>query len=225
MDLQGQIIKSTHVFFRAGFLYKIALEASKKVENEPEQALVSLIFSYNSLEAFINETATSCEIFSGGRRTDKERDFYYLINQMQDNRESTAEKYHKAKEHFTGERWDKGGKVFQNFALLTSLRNELIHRKSEVVKQEKVIGGEKSEIDLCSIRKKLYSRLIDKKLVTNIDPTAYESWIDSVQNPRFAKWCCETALNMTTEFFSYLPEGHFKNRMMEQMSFQADENG
>jgi hypothetical protein len=225
MDFRGKIIKSTHVFFRSGFLYKIALEASNKVENEPEQALVSLIFSYNSLEAFINETAMSCEIFSGGRRTNKERDFYDLINQMQDDQVSTAEKYHTAKEYFTDKRWDRGGKVFQNFTLLTLLRNELIHRKSEVVKQEKVIGGEKSEIDLCSIRKKLYSRLKDKKLVTNIDPTADESWIDSVQNPQFAKWCCETALDMTTEFFSYLPEGHFKNKMMEQMSFQPYVNG
>ncbi|WP_417698642.1 hypothetical protein [Psychromonas sp.] len=69
------MIKRKRGFVAAVTLYEIAVDARDRTEEHPEQALVSLIFSFNALEAFINETVTCCKVTLGGRFAEHEKTF------------------------------------------------------------------------------------------------------------------------------------------------------
>lgn len=213
-------ITGRHSHIRCHLLFSIALNAQKKVKTEPEQALVSLIFSYSALEAFINETLCVREQFSGGRLTEEEKKFYTLMLQLQEKKDSTEQKYHLSKILFTGHPWEKGNNAFQRFDFLKKLRNELIHKKSETTETTRDVGLRETAINLPKHTRSLIKGLKQRGLIDETNEMG--SWLDSIQNEKFAKWCCDTAIIMTDEFIEMLPEGRYKVIFKGMLEFQRN---
>ncbi|MFL9766901.1 hypothetical protein [Vibrio cyclitrophicus] len=215
MKIKG---KTSHV--RCHLLFSIALDAQSRVANEPEQALVSLIFSYSALEAFINESLSVTEQFSGGRRSDDEKKFYALMLQLQEKKDSTEQKYHMSKILFTGSPWQKGDEPFQRFDFLKRLRNELIHKKSETTETVKNLSTQETSVTLSKNTRNLIKGLKERQLID--ETTENGSWLDAIQNEKFAKWCCDTAIIMSDAFIDMLPSSKFQEIFKEMLEFQRN---
>ncbi|WP_133151117.1 hypothetical protein [Vibrio cyclitrophicus] len=213
------MIKRKRGFFRAVTLYGIAVDASKRTAESPEQALVSLMFSFNSLEAFINETVTCCQLTMGGRFSEHEKTFFSVMNDLQKSKGSTQNKFQLGKLILSGKGWETSKAPYQDFVLLQKIRNELVHRKSEYHEDTLIVGEgfpEKTLKDHPSFFRQLESRKLCDSLVID------ESWIDLIQTPAFAEWCCETAYAMTKEFLDSItdvPQSKLKSRMIEILDF------
>ncbi|ELP5730802.1 hypothetical protein ACWOUW_004260 [Vibrio vulnificus] len=215
MKIKG---RTSHV--RCHLLFSIALDAQNRVANEPEQALVSLIFSYSALEAFINESLSVTEQFSGGRRSDDEKKFYALMQQLQEKKDSTEQKYHLSKILFTGSPWQKGDEPFQRFDFLKRLRNELIHKKSETTKTVKDLSTKETSVTVSKNTQRLVRGLKERKLID--ESAEYGSWLDAIQNEKFAKWCCDTAIMMSDAFINMLPSGKYQEIFKEMLEFERN---
>ena len=213
MQVKG---RTSHV--RCHLLFSIALDAQNRAAKEPEQALVSLIFSYSALEAFINETLSVTEQFSGGRRSDDEKKFYALMLQLQEKKDSTEQKYHLSKILFTGSPWQKGDEPFQRFDFLKRLRNELIHKKSETTATVRDLST--NEMSVTMSKNNLINGLKKRQLIDNTDELG--SWLDAIQNEKFAKWCCDTAIIMSDAFIEMLPRGKYQEIFKEMLEFQRN---
>ncbi|MCS0048908.1 MULTISPECIES: hypothetical protein [Vibrio diabolicus subgroup] len=221
MGIEGKKIRSTNVYFAHKLLFGIAKKAAMQTNEEPEQAIVALIFSFNCLEAFINETIDSTELFCGGRRTEKERELYEQMLCLQKSKESTLDKYKKSKRLFTNNHWNRSLSPYKDFEILRNLRNSIIHRPPEVINGEMTIGEglykytskyERPEDELME--------LSNLGIIGTIQ--ANESWLDLIMTPKFSDWCCDVAKGIIDNFLSSLHEGRFKDKMIEQMSLQED---
>ena len=140
MSIQGKKIYSKNVYFAHKLLFEIAKKASQNTDENPEQAIVSLIFSFNCLEAFINETIGSSELFCGGRRTPQEKELFEKMIVLQQEKSSTLDKYKKSKRLFTRNHWNKSESPYKEFEILRNLRNSIIHKPPEVILGELTIG-------------------------------------------------------------------------------------
>ncbi|ELF6907132.1 hypothetical protein ACTFUH_003551 [Vibrio cholerae] len=221
MSIEGKKLYSTNVYFAHKMLFDIAKKASRQTNAEPEQAIVALIFSFNCLEAFINETIGSTELFCGGRRTEKEKELYEKMLCLQKSKESTLVKYKKSKQLFTNNHWNRSLSPYKDFEILRNLRNSIIHRPPEVIIGELTIGEgrykytskyERPEDELTELSK--------LGIIGTIQ--ANESWLDLIMTPKFSDWCCNVAENVIENFLSSLHEGHFKDQMIKKMSLQQD---
>ncbi|MBR9910408.1 MAG: hypothetical protein GYB33_08675 [Gammaproteobacteria bacterium] len=214
------MIKRLTGYFSAITLYRIATEARDRSSESQEQALVSLMFSFNALEAFINETVTCCKMTTVGRLAEHEKTYYSIMNDLQKNKASTQIKFDLGKLLLSGVSWNHNEKPYQDFKLLLKVRNELVHRKSEMHEEELVKGVgfiEKTIND----HPKFFKELQSKKLIYNSSLDC--SWIDLVQNISFASWCCDTALSMNQAFLNSIkdvPDSNLKNKMVEALGFQ-----
>lgn len=217
------MIKRKRGFFRAVTLYEIAVDARDRTEEHPEQALVSLIFAFNALEAFINETVTCCKVTMGGRFAEHEKTFFSVMNELQKNKGSTQNKFELGKLILSGSGWERDKAPYQDFALLLKVRNELVHRKSEY-HEDTLTKGEGFPERTLKDHPKFFKDLESRKLC---DTSVVDgSWIDLIQTPAFSAWCCDTALSMTNEFLTSIqdvPNSKLKGRMQEILDFTQPE--
>jgi hypothetical protein len=221
VSIEGKKIYSTSVYFAHKTLFNIAKKAAANVNNDPEQALVSLIFSFNCIEAFINETISSSELFHGGRRTKIENELLEKMLELQQSKKSTLDKYKKSKVLFTTNHWNKSLSPYKEFELLRNLRNSIIHRPPEVILGELTIGqGQYQYSSKYERPEKELQELANMGIVESIK--ANESWLDIIMIPKFADWCCTVAESVIDDFLLSLHEGTFKNRMIEQMSLSEN---
>lgn len=217
------MIKRKRGFVAAVTLYEIAVDARDRTEEHPEQALVSLIFSFNALEAFINETVTCCKVTLGGRFAEHEKTFFSVMDDLQKNKASTQNKFELGKLILSGSGWAHNEKPYQDFKLLLKVRNELVHRKSEF-HEDTLIKGQGFPDKTLDDHPKFFKELESRKLC---DTSAVDgSWIDLIQTPAFATWCCDTALSMASEFLNSIqdvPESKLKGRMKELLDFNQSQ--
>ncbi|HAS3609166.1 TPA: hypothetical protein I6202_003374 [Vibrio cholerae] len=219
------MIKRKKGYFRAITLYDIAVDARNRTKEHPEQALVSLMFSFNALEAFINETVTCCKMTVGGRFAEHEKTFYSVMNDLQKNKASTQNKFEIGRLLLSGSSWNHNQKPYQDFKLLMKVRNELVHRKSEIHEDELITGTGYPEKTLKD-HPRFFTDLQSKNLFNSQDLEC--SWIDLIQNELFATWCCDTVLQMIQEFLHSIqdvPGSKLKPKMLETFDFTADKAG
>lgn len=216
------MIKKVTGYFSSRVLYNIAIEAKARASESPEQALVSLMFSFNALEAFINETVTCCKMTRGGRFAEHERTYYSVMNDLQKNKASTQNKFEIGKLLLSGSSWKHNEHPYQDFKLLLKVRNELVHRKSELFEEEWEIGQKNSGKTL-NDHPRFFKELESKKL---FDSTSLDcSWLDLIQNEKFASWCCDTALSMNQKFLNSIkdvPDSKLKTKIMDSLDLSVD---
>ncbi|WP_102505620.1 hypothetical protein [Salinivibrio kushneri] len=217
MSIEGKKIYSKNVYFAHKLLFEIAKKASQATAENPEQAIVSLIFSFSCLEAFINETIGSSELFCGGRRTPKEIELFETMIVLQQEKSSTLDKYKKSKRLFTKNHWNKTESPYKEFEILRNIRNAIIHRPPEVILGELTIGeGKYTYASKYERPEEELNYLAREGVIGSIQ--GKESWLDLIMTAHFAEWCCKVATDIIANFLDSLHEGTFKERMLEQMS-------
>jgi len=217
VSIEGKKVYSKNVYFAHKLLFEIAKKASQDTAESPEQAIVSLIFSFNCLEAFINETIGSSELFCGGRRTPQEKVLFEKMILLQQEKSSTLDKYKKSKRLFTNNHWNKAESPYKEFEVLRNLRNSIIHRPPEVILGELTIGeGQYIYSSKYERPDEALNHLADEGVIGSIQ--GKESWLDLIMTTQFAEWCCQVAMDIISNFLDSLHEGKFKKLMLEQMS-------
>ncbi len=209
---QGFIVDSNH-------FYKIALDSYERAKKGYERhmqddALVSIIFSAFSLEAFINELLALAKM---GKNDGLKEDFLdKLIEAIDESSssqtsggkgkrwKSTLEKFMLASEAL-GSKFDKGKAPYQDFADLFRLRDCLAH-----LKPEDLIEYYKDEpLAFRYLGRKLTKSLRGKGILR--EATTIESITFLVSTAKAAEWACETASTMVNVMLDKIPKSDFKN--------------
>jgi len=199
--------------------YKIALDSYERAKKRykrhmQKDALVSIVFSAFSLEAFINELLAFAKM---GKNAGLKEDFLdKLIEAIDESSssqtsggkgkrwKSTLEKFMLASEAL-GSKFDKGKAPYQDFADLFRLRDCLAH-----LKPEDLIEYDKDEpLAFRYLGRKLTEKFRGKGILR--EATTIESITFLVSTAKAAKWACETASKMVNAMLDKIPESDFKN--------------
>lgn len=160
------------------------LRAAQK-DNQPtetkDNSLTAVLLACVALEAYINETfmlfRARPQLFAESKRV---RTFFNNLHEIENSRGSTRDKYLTGLDTLTGKSFPKGESPYQDFEILFSVRDALMHPKLEKISDEPH-----------SIVKKLLSKSVCAK-----DNGGRQSWHDRVFTPATAKWACNTAADM-----------------------------
>ncbi len=201
-------------YFHAAFLFSIALRASKARTGSQGQPVVCIVFCATALEAFINECGRLARTVPTANRQNVVDAFASVMGELEDRRESLTIKYHLGLLVFKGEAWDEGGQPFQDFKLLIGLRNELAHMKGDEWKSEILKGN--TDPDRSPDQYPKFVRALQQRGVIP-QPTKSTSWLEQISNPAVSAWACKTASLMTSEFFSSVPAGYFKEALADHL--------
>lgn len=198
---QGYIIDSSH-------LYKIAYDGYLKAKegfeiHRQNEALVSIVFAALALEAFINEIPelAKCEKQAGSTEAflDKLID---AIDESPSNKKTTQDKFMQASKALDSP-FDKGHKLYQNFADLFKLRDCLVHLKP----QDRIEEGEDGEIKYFG--RELTQRFRSKGIF--LEDTSVESITLKLSTAKAALWACNTASAMVNSILDKLPSSFRDN--------------
>jgi hypothetical protein len=187
--------------FDAGMLFNVACDHAQLIEASPREgnqkaALVSIIFSVLTLEAFLNELAE----FACDTDIEKPEVIDALADFLVDAERSNASletKLTVGNWILTGTRLDRGEQPFQDFTLLVRLRNDLVHFKANARFEDGVPT------------RRMHANLIDKfrgkKILAENLKENELSWSNLVQTKAVAEWSCKTAANMVADLCNKIP--------------------
>ncbi len=170
-------------FMHSGILFSVAKAAYQRTTSAPSDrtggqndTLVAILFSAATLESFIMETALTAEgVGNMGGTPMLIRDMATAIHEAENSRGSARLKYILAKAILPGDSYDKGAQPFQDFDLLFSLRDHIVHMKPEKITEEP---------------HKMIKRLQGLNLCAEEEPNVKSSWLSQVSTPAVARWSC-----------------------------------
>ena len=165
--------------------YRRSLEAGA---GNPD-ALIAIIFSCATLEAYINQAISIAGIHE--QVDPKIKAFADIVGDMAGKDSSVTTLYHTARWVLTSETFDRGLRPYQDFALLVRIRNALIH-----LKPDRIINGQPEK----SAQTKLLEEL-QRKGLTEVHLPLRGTWTIYLHNPEVAKWACDTASQMIQSFW------------------------
>jgi hypothetical protein len=195
----------TERYFETAVLFGVAQDAAKSITAPPrdggqQAALISVVFSVVALEAFLNEATELALDFS--RRTPNSEPhvvsvFAEFMEDAERSRASLESKLILGNWILAGKRVERGIPPYQDFSLLMSLRNDLVHFKP----------NESVDTTATPERiKRLFDRFGSKNILAdNVEPKLPQSWIVLIQTKAVAEWSCRTAANMVLDFVEKAP--------------------
>lgn len=192
----------------SGGLYEIARNALVSIDPSfgdtrtvGSPPLVVLAFSSMALEAFINEFADIAQapLLDPHYSTGAVKSVAALLSGADSERFTVQLKYDLALVALTGRPFDRGNKPYQDFDTLIKVRNALVHLKAE-----------RWEEDSPSPSPPFFQRL--KPGIIN--PLGV-SWVTRISTRGFAKFCCNTTVDMVQSVLTAVPEGHFKKLLVK----------
>lgn len=186
--------------------YQIARNAYHQAKQDfddhrQNNALVAIVFSALSLEAFINELGG---LASDAKAQGNSEGFLdKLIDAIDESRiqhkkdKTTQAKFLNASIALSQE-FDEGESSYQEFSLLFKLRDYLVHLKPERFEV-------KANGDWTYIEEKLIDELRSRKILSNKDG----SLTSRISNPNAAKWACDTVAKMVTATLDRIADSKF----------------
>jgi hypothetical protein len=203
----AQMKDALTVFLHAPTLFITALHAFERSRNDTSplhtDALVIIVFAAASLEAFINEIASSAAAVVRAKHqpNEKMKAFVDLLAELEDSRASVKSKYIMTRWILSGTAIDKGSATFQDFAALLELRNELVHMKG--------MSESHAREELPEFRQpKAVNHLKGKKLLSQRAGDERRSWTERIRTRECALWACRTAAAMVVEIMDSFPADH-----------------
>ena len=182
-------------FLNSGILFRQAKAAFERTaaapsENEPGQddALVAILFSAASLEAWIGEIRILASSPAFSELSSHIGACADLIAETEDSRGSIRLKYLLVKNTLTGKSYNKGASPYQDFHLLFSVRDALVHMRPEKIAEKTI--SEKSRTD------KLVRALALKRLCIAKTPGIKSSWLSKISTGAVERWSCNVAVDM-----------------------------
>lgn len=209
--------------FEAGVLFGVAVEAAHSIKASPRTggqrpALVSIVFSVVSLEAFFNEITEAAHDslkYPPNLEPQEVSVFAQVMTDAESSRASLEAKFTFANWILARKQLDRGAQPYQDFALLMRLRNDLVHFKA----------GDAFELDQTpeEIHKNLISRFKHKNILADDMQQMIVPWTYIIETKALAEWSCRTAASMVSEFCVGVPHtGVFKHTLeMVQRNFES----
>ena len=178
-------------------------------ENNPENAIVSIIFSFLTLEAFINESSEVVNYLKDGDRITLL--YYEKMEKLIKAKASTEDKYDEAINFFTKSKDHKGRQPFQDFHLLIEIRNFLVHTKADYFTANQEL---EKHPELRSLEdhynnnfiKQLYNKGVLKPNDFNCNT------IDLLMNFEVANWSLQVSKRMIEYFIEQTPNQELANK-------------
>ena len=188
----------------------LAKEVCEKSIAGNNQPMVAIILSAIAVETFLNESVELIQKELQESEPEKLEALQSIMSELEKQRSSTPTKLQVAHFVLTGKPIKKGELPYQDFDLLTTLRNLLVHSK---VEKFKVTFGEEKEYE----PHPLVKRLIKRKVIEPPPKTVAPRWRSCVNKPEVAQWAYEVALETINFLIDLFPEGHTK----EQLGFMV----
>jgi hypothetical protein len=133
--------------------------------------------------------------------------FAELGKQIEESRGSLELKYQVARWIFAGEAFDRSAAPYQDFALLTAVRNALIHYKLVDKFYATDAGPLRMEIP------KIAEQLRSKNVLADSLSHVGTPWLSRISTPAMARWACLSAAAMIKEIVEIAPKGVFRTRI------------
>jgi hypothetical protein len=207
-------INATQIYRNATYMLEgISSDAEDRTPGQLE-ALTSIIYAAIALETFINELPALAEDMGLGVDSPPWlRTFVSVLDELEQSKASINVKYLLGRFLLTGQSWNKGDALYQSFALLVSLRNEIVHQKPDDYRQ----GVDKNARALQTTRP-ILERLRSLNALGKSEPTevgegplsVITNWLDDISTRAMATWACDTALNVMLAVLDAIPEGFLK---------------
>lgn len=201
-------------YYSAGHLFSLAKAAHERTKGgkspqEPgkSDALVALILSASSLEAFINELADMASKkldHLGLKQPDSVNAFAAIMEEIENSRGSIRLKFHQANLIFTGTHFDTNSQPFQDFSSLFRVRDALLHLKP----QSEFATNSDNKIIRISTPKPLSG--LPKNILAKHKTEVVASWTAMISTQAVARWACNTAVEMVQSILSILPDSNLK---------------
>ncbi len=149
-----------------------------------DDALVAVILSAASIEAFLNELL---EVASASpSKPEYLLAFVDLLREMDESRASIRSRLYTARFLLPGPNFQKGRQPYQDLDLLFAVRDHVLHLRPESLSRDG------------SGRQKLYKRLEARHLITRIGSLA--STLSEIQTVEVASWACNVVVDVV-DFF------------------------
>lgn len=200
------MVGSAHkLFYVAKSAYEQTIEPSSGKGAGLWEALVSIVFSAATLEAFINETAE----MAGWRVSSNDshlKNFAIQMKEAEKKKFSTSCKFSLAKKIFTGELYKDTDALYQDVRNLFDLRNALVHMKADTFedKPKKNVSRQSFTRPVHYLKKKKLIDLPSKVKMEEMD------LISLISTSKIAHWACDTAAKMIHALIEILPESFLK---------------
>jgi hypothetical protein len=190
------IINATRMYQNA---VRMAAQVSKHVPDTfpgQTEALTSIIYASMSVETFVNEMVFQAEWHcdTHPEAHGSVRAFVDVMNELEASRAPLTAKVLLGKFTLSGQPFDKGEDPYQSFALLTKLRNEIVHQKAheELKWDEEGNPFIKKRNILESFQALGILGQIETK--TEIEPDVLiTNWLDDISTRAMAFWACNSA--------------------------------
>ena len=178
---EGQV-----AIMNASALHAIARHAYERIppaDDDFDAPIIAILFAAASMEAYIAEVAYHGEMLSGFSEATTR--FADVMEDAEAAHVQVRGKYLLAKAMLGGKPFDKGGRPFQDFEWLIRIRNDIVHRKPDVIRDEpgKVIKFMRGR-GLC-------------RPVGDVQM----GWLEEIATRAAARWACNTAVEMTDALF------------------------
>ena len=192
-------------FLNASVLYSIATEAYNRIRIEKSSTdlanrsramhdvMISLLFSAATLEALIMELALNAEVDSQqGHQTElPQHQLAPILKEAENSYCSVRLKYLLTKSILSGKPYDKGRQPYQDFELLFSIRDTIVHMKPERIGKEP---------------HKIVQALSSKGLCDREKKGIRAPWIFQIATKSVARWACNVVCDMVDSLKEHFPD-------------------
>ena len=175
----------------------------------PSDAIVAIVLSAASTEAFINELAELVEMTKV--RLDETvsselRTFTDVIHEIEESRGSLQLKYLMAAQTLRGSLFDKGTNPYQDFATLVTLRNDIMHLRP----RDRSVTAPDGSQSLAG--PKHIAALQQRGLARTPSLKGSMSWFDTLQTAEMACWAPKTAHEIILAVLDLIPDDPISGR-------------
>ena len=191
-------------FLNSGVLYGIATCAYERTKTAPsdtttnqDDALTAVLFAAATLEAFIMELTLSAEMGTKLSRVPSlVAPFASVLDEAESSRGSVRLKYLLAKAVLSGQPYEKGLQPYQDFDLLFTIRDAIVHYKPQKITQDP---------------HKIVAALAARGLCEPEEPHVKSSWLHQITTRAVARWACNVVRDMVASLREHFPEDSEKS--------------
>ncbi len=186
-------------FMNSGVLYRMAKRAYERTKTAPsdtarneDDALTAVLFAAATLEAFITELAFSAEAgteLSGV--SSPAASLASVLDEAESSHGSVRLKYLMAKAILSGRPYDKGHAPYQDFNLLFTIRDAILHHKPEKITQDP---------------HRILAALVARGLCEREAPHVKSSWLHQITTQAVARWACNVVCDMVVSLREHFPD-------------------
>lgn len=175
----------------------------------PSDAIVAIVLSAASTEAFINELAeivTMTKAHLEETISSELRSFADVIHEIEQSRGSSQLKYLMAAQILRGSSFDKGTNPYQDFATLVTLRNDIMHLRP----RDRTVMASDGSLTIAGPR--YIDALQRRGLARTPRPKGSMSWFDTLLTAEMACWAPKTAHDIILAVLDLIPDDPIPGR-------------